>query len=285
VEWRCPVCDSGTRRVFLIADTFPIRECGACRHRFTEWQPSADHVSTVYADSYFFGGGAGYPDYLSESALLRERGRRYASLISPHTGPGRLLDIGAASGFLCDGFRSEGWRPEGLEPNETMVRYGRETLNIPLHTGALEHFNSPDQYDLISMIQVLGHFISPRRALEKAASLTRDGGFWLIETWDNQSLTARAFGQRWHEYSPPSVLNYFSRRSLEQLAGQFGFRRIAGGHPRKQIMWGHARSLIGRQIASAWFDRLTGLIPDRTVLPYPSEDLIWILFQKSSEAA
>jgi SAM-dependent methyltransferase len=259
---------------------FPIRECPACRHRFAEWKPPADHVAVVYSDDYFFGGGDGYPDYLSESALLRAHARRYARRIAPYTNPGRLLDVGAASGFLCDGFRAEGWHVEGLEPNETMARYGRERLDLSIHTGTLEDFDTSQRYDLISIIQVLGHFVDPRRALEKAAGLTRDGGLLLIETWDSRSLTARAFGKHWHEYSPPGVLHYFSRRSLELLASRLGFTRVAGGHPGKRISWEHARSLIEHQIKSAWVHRLGGILPDRLVLPYPSEDLFWMLFRK-----
>ena len=280
MEWNCPVCASGTHRVLCVRTEFPIRECGACRHRFTEWQPTADHVSAVYGDNYFFGGGAGYPDYLGEGQLLRDHGRRYARRIRRYVEPGSVLDVGAAGGFLCDGFRSEGWRPEGLEPNQTMARYARDNLQLVVHASTLEDFVSPWSYDLISMIQVLGHFTSLRGALRKAADLTRERGFWLIETWNNRSLTARAFGEHWHEYNPPSVLNYFSRRSLELLAGQFGFDPVATGHPAKRIMWRHARSLLDHQIPWPWFHRISGLIPDSSVFPYPSEDLFWILLQK-----
>jgi hypothetical protein len=244
----CPVCATETRRVLNARVQFQIRACPACGHRFAEWQPPDDHAATVYADSYFFGGGAGYSDYLSEDNLLTEHGRMYARLIRPLVQPGNMLDVGAASGFLCDGFRTEGWRPEALEPNETMVKYGRDKLRLVFHQGTLEEFSSANRYDLISMIRVAGHFTDLRSSFCKAAELTRDGGFWLIETWDNRSVTARIFGKHWHEYNPPSVLNYFSRRSLELFAGQFGFHRVAGGHPGKKIMWSHARSLLNHQI-------------------------------------
>lgn len=283
--WNCPVCDRATSRVLCVRSDFGIRACPACGHRFAEWTPPDNHVETVYGDSYFFGGGAGYPDYLSAGNLLREHGRRYARRIRRYASPGRMLDVGAASGFLCDGFRSEGWQPEALEPNQTMAAYGRDKLKLVYHEGSLENFRSEGQYDLVSMIQVLGHFKDLRQSLQNAADLTRDGGFWLVETWNNRSLTARVFGKYWHEYNPPSVLNYFSRRSLELLANQFGFSRVAGGHPGKSITWRHARSLLDNQVPLAWFHRITGLIPESTVLPYPSEDLLWILFQKQNHIA
>jgi SAM-dependent methyltransferase len=282
VEWNCPVCDAESKRVLRVQREFQIRECSACKHRFAEWKPARDHVSAIYGDDYFFGGGAGYPDYLEEGELLRAHARRYSRLISKYVRPGALLDIGAASGFLCDGFRSAGWQPEGLEPNQTMATYGRDQLHLTFHSATLETFNGTRQYDLITMIQVLAHFTNLRCSMRNAAALTRDGGFWLIETWDSQSLTARVFGQHWHEYNPPSVLQYFNRRSLELLAAQHGFQRVAQGHPGKRIMWRHARSLLDHQVPWPWFHHATKLLPDTTVFPYPSEDLVWMLFKKKS---
>jgi hypothetical protein len=275
------VCESRSRRLLSVREQVRIRECPSCGHRFAELQPAANHVSTVYDDSYFFGGGAGYPDYLSEGRLLRAHGARYARLIRRYVSPpGRMLDVGAACGFLCDGFRSAGWETEALEPNGRMARYGRETLGLTTHETALEEFNGQGAYDLVSMIQVIAHFVDLHKAMAKAAELTRDGGFWLIETWDHRSLTARAFGKHWHEYNPPSVLNYFSRRSLGALGRQLGFHLVAEGRPRKRILWRHARSLLDHQVPWGWFHRVSGVLPDDLMLPYPAEDLFWVLLRK-----
>lgn len=280
MDSKCPICGSATRRVFCVRGQFHIRACDSCLHRCAEWQPPVGHVSEIYDDSYFFGGGAGYPDYISEGPLLRKRGLDYARLLRRYVEPGALLDVGAAAGFLCDGFRSEGWYPEALEPNPAMAAHARDQLNLTVHPGTLEDFSGHQSYDLISMIEVVAHFTDLCRAFTKAAALTRAGGFWLIETWDSRSLTARAFGRHWHEYNPPSVLHYFSRQSLERLAANFGFHRVACGRPGKQIAWRHARSLLDHQFRSRWFRYISGLIPDDLVLPYPAEDLFWMLLRK-----
>jgi len=284
VDWNCPVCGSATARVFCVRGEFPIRACSACRHRFAEWQPPPEHVGETYGDSYFFGGGAGYPDYLTEGPLLRARGRSYARLIRRYVERGAMLDVGAAAGFICDGFRAEGWNPEALEPNPAMAAHGRDKLNLAVHAGTLEDFPASRTYDLISMIEVAAHFTDLRRAFTRAAALTRAGGFWLIETWNNQSFTARAFGRHWHEYNPPSVLHYFSCESLERLAADFGFQRVASGRPGKRIAWRHARSLLDHQLSLRWFRHMSRLIPDDTIFPYPAEDLFWMLLQKRADA-
>jgi SAM-dependent methyltransferase len=166
-----------------------------------------------------------------------------------------------------------------------MAEYARTHLNLEVATGTLEEFQSERQYDLVSMIQVVAHFVDPQRALQVAASKTREGGFWLVETWNRESWTARALGKHWHEYSPPSVLHWFSTEGLRRLAAQFGFHEVARGRPSKWIGGEHAKSLLRYRLEGSRLGRVlaggVSLIPDRLALPYPAEDLFWTLYQKS----
>jgi hypothetical protein len=97
-------------------------------------------------------------------------------------------------------------------------------------------------------------------------------------------MTARIFGRNWHEYSPPSVLNWFSKAGLSRLCEQFGFKLVASGRPAKWINSSHARSLIRYKLAaSTWgrrFAPLTRLIPGGINFPYWYDDLFWALFQR-----
>jgi hypothetical protein len=136
------------------------------------------------------------------------------------------------------------------------------------------------------MIQVVAHFYNLREAFQVAAELTRPGGFWLIETWNKDSLMARAFGQNWHEYSPPSVLNWFSPEGLKCLVSQFGFTEAARGRPPKWLKSSHAKSLVSYKLQGSSLSRtangLLKLVPDNLAIPYPAYDLFWVLFRKSS---
>src|SRR5262249_14949747 len=143
--------------------------------------------------------------------------------------PGRLLDVGAAAGFLLEGFLEDEWTATAIEPNPTMAHCLRERLGCEVFTQPLETFRSRELVDLVMMIQVIPHFFDVRAALDAAAHVTRPGGFWLIEAWDRDSTTARFFGRHWHEYSPPTVLHWFSRSSLATLASEFGFHVVANG--------------------------------------------------------
>ena len=78
----------------------------------------------------------------------------------------------------------------------------------------LENLPVDDEYDAVSMIQVLPHFIDPKRAMAVVTKVLKPGGLLLIETWNRDSWTARLFGKNWHEYSPPSVLHWFDPRGV-----------------------------------------------------------------------
>ena len=247
-----------------------------------------DHVARVYGDAYFFGGGDGYDDYLVEADLLRAQGRRYGALLSRYAAPGRALDVGSAAGFVQAGLTDLGWITTGLEPNGRMVAYAKEALGLDAVQGSLEDAPDWPPFQALCMIQVIGHFHSLGRALRSAAKLTCPGGLCLIEYWRRDAWAARLLGQNWHEYSPPSVLHWFTRQSLDTAMDSSGFSCIAAGKPKKYISGRHARSLLshkvarwplGRQIAAA-----TTAIPAAAVFRYPAFDLEWRLYRRHDTA-
>jgi SAM-dependent methyltransferase len=273
----CPLCRETSERVFE-THNYWIRDCAVCRHRFTEISADEVHVSETYDDSYFTGGGAGYTDYSQEAEMLRNRGKMYAKKLAKYADkPGRILDVGAAAGFILQGFADENWSGIGLEPNENIAKIGREKFNLDILRGSLESFETDEIFDLVSMIQVAAHFYDPRLAFKKAYSLLNENGFLLIETWNRDSFSAGIFGKNWHEYSPPSVLQFFSEKVLSKFLGEIGFKRIVLGRPSKKISGAHAKSLLKHKIGDNF---LLKLIPDNFNFPYPSEDLFWALYQK-----
>jgi SAM-dependent methyltransferase len=277
----CPLCGAGCDVVFEVGG-YPVQACRACGHRFVAVDASPQHVAAVYDDGYFTGGGAGYPDYLAEADLLRRHGQRYAQILRRHgVMPARMLDIGAAAGFVLRGFTDEGWEGVGVEPNPTMARHGRDALGIDIRTGALETVEVDGSFDLVGMIQVVAHFYDLDAAFERASALTRTGGHWLIETWNRDSLTARLLGRRWHEYSPPSVLRWFAPEDLALHLARFGLQEVARGRPSKRLNGAHAKSLLRYKLGDGLLSRALDVVPDRVEIPYPSEDLFWALYRKT----
>jgi 2-polyprenyl-3-methyl-5-hydroxy-6-metoxy-1,4-benzoquinol methylase len=292
LDYPCPVCRHLSQRLFQ-KHNFWIRECTICRHRFAEIDKHqahiSQHVTQIYSDAYFQGGGAGYPDYLAESSILRQHGQRYGKLLSRYRPPGRVLDVGAAAGFILQGLVDSGWQGQGLEPNPQMAKYAQQQLKLKMEVGALEQLKvedleESDRYDLVTFIQVIAHFFDLQQALAVASEYTKKDGFWLIETWNYHSFMAQVFAENWHEYSPPSVLHWFAPQTLTQLAAQYGFHEVARGQPSKWINAAHAKSLLRYKLAGSAMGNLAvkglNVVPDRLALPYPAEDLLWMLFKR-----
>lgn len=274
---KCPLCDAESKFAFE-AKGYAVRDCVKCSHRFTEISADEKHVAEIYGDDYFSGGGAGYSDYLQEAEMLKNRGKMYAKIVEKHSAEKwKMLDVGAAAGFLLKGFTEENWDGTGLEPNAEMAKFGRENLNLRIKQGSLESFETDEKFDLISMIQVAAHFYSPRTAFQKSFDLLNENGLLLIETWNRESFSAKIFGRNWHEYSPPSVLQFFSEKGLSEFLKTVGFEKIASGRPSKKISGAHAKSLLKYRLGK---NPLLKLIPDNFNFPYPSEDLFWALYRK-----
>jgi SAM-dependent methyltransferase len=260
--------------------TYGIWDCSACDHRFTPVTSGAAHVSQVYGDDYFTGGGAGYPDYVAEGEILKGHGRRYGEILLKHAAPGRLLDVGAAAGFVLRGLMDTGWTGVGVEPNASMAEHAREVVGVEVRTGTLEDLPIDETFDAVTMVQVIAHFYDIERALQTAARATKPGGLWLIEGWDRSSLPARTLGSAWHEYSPPSVVHWFTPDSLERLAKRHGFEEVERGRPKKSIAFRHAKSLLDHSLGKLSRVLPTRFVPDDFVVPYPALDVFYGIFRR-----
>ena len=278
----CPLCGEVSRRHYLVSG-YEIRQCRACEHEFV---PLGDfEAADAFDDSYFTRGGAGYADYLDEAVLLLKHGRRYGTMLARHMAPGRLLDVGTAAGFVLAGLVEAGWSGIGLEPNHSMAAIARERFGLQVEEGWLESFSSREQFDLVTMIQVVGHFYDVKRALSAAAAATRRGGFWLIETWNRESVTARTLGRHWHEYSPPTVRHIFSMHGLDAYVKRHGFLPVARGRPKKYLLAKHLKAFLAYKARESAVSRsvlrVANLLDDSAAIWYPAEDLFWTLYRKS----
>jgi 2-polyprenyl-3-methyl-5-hydroxy-6-metoxy-1,4-benzoquinol methylase len=279
----CALCGGESAPLHQVSGYW-IRRCAVCAHQFAELDATDGHVQRIYGHDYFFGGGAGYVNYLCEERLLVNRGRFYGRVMSGFCSPGTVLDIGAASGFTLQGLQEFGWQCAGIEPNAEQAQYARDRFGFDVEATTLENWDAERRFDLITMLQVLPHFLDPAQALAKCAERLHARGYLLIETWNRESWTARLLGRNWHEYSPPSVLHWFSKDSIVGLADKLGLDYAACGRPSKWINAGHAKGLLRSKANESLFNRLLAglahIVPDRLAIPYPAEDLFWLLLRR-----
>jgi SAM-dependent methyltransferase len=222
----CAVCGAGPARPKLRKDGVQIVACPDCGLAW--WEPPAGfRPEALYDGAYFSDAGEsrGYDDYAGlERALRATFARRLARLRPPAPGA-RLLDVGAAFGFAVSEAARAGWRAQGLERSREAARRAARGLagRVTVATALRLPFDS-GRFDAVTLWDVLEHLPEPHAALAEVARVLRPGGQLALTTGDAGSLLARLSGARWHLYTLPEHLFFYTRRSLRRLVSAHGLR-------------------------------------------------------------
>ena len=222
----CPLCDGESAVPFVEKAGHAIVRCAGCGLVFAAEPPSAAELRALYAEPSYFAGERYYLDYVAHERNHRRLARRVLREMARHApGRGRLLDVGAAAGFLLDEARRDGWQAAGVELSPSMSRHARDSLGLEVVSGALQDAGfAPASFDAVSFIDSIEHVAEPRATVARALELLKPGGIMSVLTPNVASALARLMGPGWPHYTPPEHLLYFSRSTLCQLLGSAGLR-------------------------------------------------------------
>jgi 2-polyprenyl-3-methyl-5-hydroxy-6-metoxy-1,4-benzoquinol methylase len=181
-----------------------------------QWpRPSERELVSAYAD-------VEDPIYLAERENRYLTFRRAVRILGPAAGR-RLLDVGAYCGIFVDVACEAGFRAEGLELSRWAAAQAR-SLGLVIHEQTLaDRIGAGERYDVLTLWDVIEHLADPRRELEAAFALLREGGRIHVSTIDTSSFVARALGARW-PWLMHMHLCYFDRQNLSALLESVGFR-------------------------------------------------------------
>lgn len=186
VERACDLCHGTTFQVICRRDrkgqpwnTVACRGCGLVGH---ESLPTEEELAAYYADSYRW-------DYHRETVPSPRRiwrawlkGERVLRTLRPFLRPGQsIFEIGAGLGCTVKVFELAGFDAGGLEPGTSFQHYSATRLHARLQHGDLFSFQSERLFDVVLLIHVIEHFLSPRRALQAIHKLIRPGGLLYFE--------------------------------------------------------------------------------------------------------
>lgn len=219
----CPICT--TSAVFFTAKNMHrLYRCPFCGLIFV-WPLPAD-TSGIYSSDYFRGakGGFGYVDYDQDKAAMTSTFEVYLdSLETLFPRKGRLLDVGAASGYFVEMAYKRGWGSYGVEISDYAASLGRGK-NLNITTGTLKDVPfGPDFFDAVTLWDVIEHITDPRTELKRIHNILKSGGVLAINTPDTSSFWARIWGRRWHLLVPPEHLIYFNPANISRLLRENGF--------------------------------------------------------------
>ena len=225
----CPVCAGGRVRDWF-EDIWPdrfrkqARWCRDCRFGFVHPLPSQENLDRIYSAASYFENpewkGLGYDCYEMEAYW------RHAAAFLSHFGvPGKLLDIGCASGLFLGKVKAAGWEGFGLELNPAAAREAR-AKGFTVYEGHLEKWGrelGENSFDAITMLEILEHVLDVRTALGFARRLLRHGGVLVLST-PNRFGLPQTFVPGFFRKKAREHLWYFTRRSLTLLLEQSHFQ-------------------------------------------------------------
>lgn len=139
---------------------------------------------------------------------------------------GRLLDVGAGSGWLVRHMNSLGWEAEGLDFDAHAVERAR-ARGLKMHQGALPQQGFAEaSFDAITMSHSIEHLHDPVGWLAEARRVLKPGGCLAIATPNTRSVLHRRFREHWFPLDPPRHLHLFNRAALESALQKAGFEQM-----------------------------------------------------------
>lgn len=229
---RCNLCGADDTRPVALIDQLNIVRCNRCGLTYVNPRLEQSELQQIYTESYYDHDGIvngleffGYDDYIADEENIKLTFAGRLKTIEKFTGPGRLLDIGCATGFFLALARDHGWQVVGTEVSSFSAGYARDKLGLDVRLGTLRALEfAAGSFDTVTMWDVLEHVTDPMAELSEVARILRTGGTISIITPDAGSLVARVLGDRWEEYRRVREhVYFFSRRTLSQMLRQVGF--------------------------------------------------------------
>jgi 2-polyprenyl-3-methyl-5-hydroxy-6-metoxy-1,4-benzoquinol methylase len=228
----CEVCSGTSFRPFgeKVGHTF-VR-CGSCGLERIDPPPSDEELARVYGEHYYDAWGL-KQDEDAVARLKRGTFQRVVRRAGDLPRGSKVLDCGAATGFLMQVAKDEGYDVYGVELSEFGAsEIGRKFGKDHVHQGHLEDAPfEPGTFRAIFMCDFLEHVRDPKGILEKAYQLLAPGGVIGISTPKVGSFTHRTMGMAWTHYKVEH-LYYFSSGSLQRLLSRIGFTSY-----RTEPMW------------------------------------------------
>jgi 2-polyprenyl-3-methyl-5-hydroxy-6-metoxy-1,4-benzoquinol methylase len=242
---------TGYDRIHNLPGEFPIVKCNSCGLMRTNPRPAPQSMGRYYPDDYGPYLGTQVSTTGTESSSFARKMRRsivnaifkFNTQLLPPLEPGRMLEVGCASGSFLHKMAMENWLVQGIEFSEKAAKEASK-LGYHVHAGALETAQQPDElFDLIVGWMVLEHLHEPIAGLKKLRECAKPDG-WLVLSVPNAGSTEfRLFKDKWYALHLPNHLYHFSPKTIKKVLE-------ASGWSIEKI---HHQRVLGNMIASAGY--------------------------------
>jgi 2-polyprenyl-3-methyl-5-hydroxy-6-metoxy-1,4-benzoquinol methylase len=261
----------GRDRLLGLPGEFQVVRCRVCGLMRTDPRPTPETMAFYYPDEYGPYHNTRVEANSEESGLQQRIKGLLKRLIKLHIDsvpvlpPGRMLEVGCASGAFLHRMANLGWEVEGIEFSPSAAEAAR-SLGYSVHAGTLETAPPRAQaYNLIVGWMVLEHLHEPIPALRKLHSWARPGAGLAISVPNAAAWEFAFFKNAWFALQLPNHLYHPTAETLVKLLERGGWRIERVLHQRD----------VGNLVASVGY-----FLQDRQLLPAVASRLIAFPNQK-----
>ncbi len=155
-----------------------------------------------------------------------------------------LLDVGAYIGVFVETAVQAGWQACGVEPSSWAAAVAqRQGLDVVHGTQDAPEL-AGQQFDVVTMWDVIEHVADPSGEIGKAYELLKPGGWIVIHTMDISSLMAKLMGPRW-PWLMDMHIHYFSQKTLRHMLEKNGFEVVWSGAEGRYLRLNYLISRVG----------------------------------------
>jgi 2-polyprenyl-3-methyl-5-hydroxy-6-metoxy-1,4-benzoquinol methylase len=218
----CPLCQSGHLNDYLALDRIRIARCAACGFMFSQDTLDPAEIDQFYID--------GYHDRRHMDGQRVNAGINVELLRSfcPDLSAKSLLDVGSGYGFFLDKLRNSGARRiAGIELSLAQRRYSVDELRIETH-GQLDELSSSDQFDVITIFEVIEHIPAPYEFIQRVCEHLKVGGSLIVGTDNFVSDVVTVLGAGFPKWIPHEHVGFFTPDTLKATLAKSGKLKFSG---------------------------------------------------------
>ncbi|MFA5260765.1 MAG: class I SAM-dependent methyltransferase [Candidatus Omnitrophota bacterium] len=226
---QCPLCHAENIKKSFEKNFIFYYRCPSCRFLFSG-QTQNPNLENVTIEQY----EPAYVNYLEDSPeddINFSHMLAWIEKFKPLNGL-KVLDIGTGTGKLVRYLRRRSVDAFGLEPSSAL--YNRYLSKDPFFfltdvKGLPAVSSSAVKYDAVIISDVIEHIQDPHSFFRDLCLILNRGAFVYICTPNTGSFFARICGKNWH-YINKYHFSFFSRKTLAEITGQYGFKELGFAH-------------------------------------------------------
>jgi len=208
---------------------FTVVKCRTCGLMRTTPRPTPETIGFYYPDDYgpYLGTQirqAGPTSSFKKLLIsLLKRLVNFNTQHLPSLTPGRVLEVGCASGSFLHQMANQGWQVQGIEFSEKAAQAAAQRGYL-VHAGPLETAPPPDEsFDLIVGWMVLEHLHDPVGGLKKLREWAKPDAWLALSIPNAKSLEFRLFKENWYALQVPTHLHHFTPETIRQVLQASGW--------------------------------------------------------------